>query len=121
MSPVRMMAPRVSWACSLPLRVAYWMWRPGWVAVVVLRWRSLAVAFTAFPLPGSASRLRFPIAPLDGGAQPCCGTLLRMDPEANLASATARYRETEQAHAEARDHAIAAVVAALRAGQRPTD
>jgi hypothetical protein len=44
-----------------------------------------------------------------------------MDPEENLASATARYRETEQAHAEARDNAIAAVVAALRAGQRPTD
>jgi hypothetical protein len=44
-----------------------------------------------------------------------------MDPEANLATATARYRETEQAHAEARDNAIAAVVAALRAGQRPTD
>jgi hypothetical protein len=44
-----------------------------------------------------------------------------MDPKANLADATARYRETEQAHAEARDNAIAAVVAALRAGQRPTD
>jgi hypothetical protein len=44
-----------------------------------------------------------------------------MDPKEALTSATARYRETEQAHNDARDAAIAAVVEALRAGVRPTD
>ncbi len=35
--------------------------------------------------------------------------------------ATSRYRQTETAHEEARDEVIAAVVQALRAGERPTD
>lgn len=44
-----------------------------------------------------------------------------MDPMTNLDQATARYRETEEAHDKARDAAAAAVVEALRAGERPTD
>lgn len=44
-----------------------------------------------------------------------------MEPREALAAATARYRETEQAHYEAREGAVRAVVDALRAGIRPTD
>lgn len=44
-----------------------------------------------------------------------------MDPKEALAAATARYRETEQAHEKAREATTEAVVAALRAGLRPTD
>ncbi|MER7813812.1 hypothetical protein [Streptomyces sp. NPDC096153] len=44
-----------------------------------------------------------------------------MDPLEQLDKATSRYRETEAAHDEARDAAIAAVLDALRAGRRPTD
>lgn len=44
-----------------------------------------------------------------------------MDPMTKLDEATARYRETEDAHDKARDSATAAVVEALRAGERPTD
>lgn len=43
-----------------------------------------------------------------------------MDEMAALELATERYRETEAAHAAARDDTITAVLAALRAGQRPT-
>jgi len=39
----------------------------------------------------------------------------------DLDQATRRYRKTEQAHSIARDAAIQAALAALRAGQRPTD
>ena len=44
-----------------------------------------------------------------------------MDPMTKLDKAAARYRETEAAHDQARDAAAAAVVEALRAGERPTD
>lgn len=44
-----------------------------------------------------------------------------MDPLTALDKATAGYRKTEAAHDESRDAAIAAVVDALRAGERPTD
>lgn len=44
-----------------------------------------------------------------------------MDEEEQLRQATRRYRRTEASHEEARQAAIAAVVAALRAGMRPTD
>lgn len=44
-----------------------------------------------------------------------------MDPMTQLDKEAARYRETEKAHNEARDKAVKAVVAALRAGERPTD
>lgn len=47
--------------------------------------------------------------------------MLRMNPLTRLDEATAHYRETEKAHDEARDAAVAAVVEALRAGERPTD
>lgn len=40
---------------------------------------------------------------------------------AELDDTTRRYRRTEKAHEEAREAAISAVVAALRAGARPTD
>jgi hypothetical protein len=35
--------------------------------------------------------------------------------------ATRRYRQTEQAHEQARDELVAVVVEALKAGERPTD
>lgn len=38
-----------------------------------------------------------------------------------LDAATRRFRRTEQAHAAEREGTVAAVVAALRAGARPTD
>jgi len=38
-----------------------------------------------------------------------------------LDNSTRRYRETEAAHEESRQAVIADVVAALRAGERPTD
>lgn len=38
-----------------------------------------------------------------------------------LEAATARYRETEAAHDESRTRVVAAVLDALRAGERPTD
>lgn len=44
-----------------------------------------------------------------------------MDELEALDEATRRYRRTEAAHDKARDAAVAAVVAALRAGKRPTD
>jgi len=44
-----------------------------------------------------------------------------MNPREALTAATARYRETEAAHDAARQAAVDAVVAALRAGERPTD
>lgn len=44
-----------------------------------------------------------------------------MDELEALDEATRRYRRTEAAHAKSRDAAIAAVVAALHAGKRPTD
>lgn len=40
---------------------------------------------------------------------------------AELDAATKRYRRTEKAHEESRDVAVTAVIAALRAGARPTD
>ncbi len=40
---------------------------------------------------------------------------------ARLDDATAEYERTEQLHADARQAAVSAVVAALRAGARPTD
>lgn len=43
------------------------------------------------------------------------------DPLDVLDEATRHYRQTEEAHKEARDAAITAVVAALKAGKRPTD
>ncbi len=42
-------------------------------------------------------------------------------PLALLDASTARYRQTEQAHEEARQEVVAAALAALRAGERPTD
>lgn len=39
----------------------------------------------------------------------------------NLDASTRRYRKTEAAHEQSRDEVTAAVVAALRAGVRPTD
>jgi len=44
-----------------------------------------------------------------------------MDELEALDQATGRYRETEAAHERAREKTIEAVVAALRAGKRPTD
>jgi hypothetical protein len=44
-----------------------------------------------------------------------------MGPIEDLEAATAAYRETEAAHEESRKKIVAAVLAALRAGQRPTD
>jgi hypothetical protein len=44
-----------------------------------------------------------------------------MDHLAALDDATRRYRETETAHGEAQAATVKAVVAALRAGVRPTD
>lgn len=44
-----------------------------------------------------------------------------MDSMTKLDQATDRYREAKKAHDEARDAAVAAVVEALRAGERPTD
>ncbi|MGW2050795.1 hypothetical protein ACWCPF_37325 [Streptomyces sp. NPDC001858] len=44
-----------------------------------------------------------------------------MDVEQALDQATRKYRETEEAHDEARKAAVAAVVAALKGGMRPTD
>ena len=41
--------------------------------------------------------------------------------EQAVRAATARYRKTEAAHEDARDAAVAAVVAALLAGKRPTE
>jgi hypothetical protein len=43
------------------------------------------------------------------------------DARSKLVAASERYRRTETAHEEARLDAIAAVVAALRAGVSPTD
>ena len=40
---------------------------------------------------------------------------------AELDATTKRYRRTEKAHEESRDASIAAVVAALKAGARPTE
>ncbi|MFJ4343155.1 hypothetical protein [Streptomyces sp. NPDC088915] len=44
-----------------------------------------------------------------------------MDAEQALDHATRQYRKTEEAHEEARQAAITAVVTALRDGMRPTD
>jgi hypothetical protein len=44
-----------------------------------------------------------------------------MDPMTKLDQATTRYRETEEAHKDARMEAVIAVVDALRAGKRPTE
>jgi hypothetical protein len=43
------------------------------------------------------------------------------DPKDDLKAATRRYRRSEQAHEQDRAAAIAAVVAALRAGVPPTE
>lgn len=43
------------------------------------------------------------------------------DPLAALDETTRRYRRTEKAHEQAQKDVTAAVVAALRAGARPTD
>jgi hypothetical protein len=43
------------------------------------------------------------------------------DPLDAITESTRRYRRTEKAHEEARDAVVADVVAALRAGKRPTD
>ena len=43
------------------------------------------------------------------------------NPLAGLDASTRRYRKTEAAHEQSRDEVIAVVVAALRAGVRPTD
>ena len=42
-------------------------------------------------------------------------------PLALLNASTRRYRETEQAHEKAREDVVATALAALRAGERPTD
>ena len=42
-------------------------------------------------------------------------------PLAQLDLSTARYRQTEEAHEQARQDVIAAVIAALEAQERPTD
>jgi hypothetical protein len=44
-----------------------------------------------------------------------------MEPIEELEAATAAYRQTEAAHEESRKRVTAAVLAALRAGERPTD
>lgn len=44
-----------------------------------------------------------------------------MDSMTALDQATSRYRQTEAAHEEARAAAIAAVLEALKVGERPTD
>lgn len=44
-----------------------------------------------------------------------------MDARDDLRKATRRYRRTEATHATAREAVVQAVVAALRAGVRPTD
>ncbi|MFG2043144.1 hypothetical protein [Dactylosporangium sp. NPDC048998] len=44
-----------------------------------------------------------------------------VDARDELAGATKRYRRTETAHEQARQEAIAAVVAALKAGVPPTE
>jgi hypothetical protein len=41
--------------------------------------------------------------------------------EQEIRTATARYQDTEAAHESARTALVAAVVAALKAGERPTD
>jgi hypothetical protein len=43
------------------------------------------------------------------------------DHEKAIREATDRYTGTEQAHEQARDELVAAVVEALQAGERPTD
>ena len=43
------------------------------------------------------------------------------DPLADLDASTRRYRRTETAHEQARQDVIADVIAALRAGKRPTE
>ncbi|WP_431897876.1 hypothetical protein [Nonomuraea sp. bgisy101] len=43
------------------------------------------------------------------------------DPLATLDASTQRYRTTEAAHEQSRQDVIADVLAALRAGARPTD
>lgn len=43
------------------------------------------------------------------------------NPLSALEESTRRYRRTEKAHEQARDDVITAVVAALKAGERPTD
>ena len=43
------------------------------------------------------------------------------DPLTALDTSTSRYRTTEAAHEQARQDVLADVVAALRAGERPTD
>lgn len=47
--------------------------------------------------------------------------MTEQDPITALDHATRRYRETEQAHEEARAAVIAAALDALRAKERPTD
>lgn len=47
--------------------------------------------------------------------------MMEKDPLTALDKSTRRYRETEEAHAQARDAVVDAVVTALRAGHRPTD
>lgn len=44
-----------------------------------------------------------------------------MDALDALVESTRRYRETERAHEQARGELIRCIVAALRAGKRPTD
>ncbi|MGA6223484.1 hypothetical protein ACPESV_24500 [Streptomyces umbrinus] len=44
-----------------------------------------------------------------------------MDPLTKLDKATAQYRETEEAHKDARTEAVIAVVDALRSGETPTE
>jgi hypothetical protein len=44
-----------------------------------------------------------------------------MEPIEELEAATAAYRQTEAAHEESRKRVTGAVLAALRAGERPTD
>lgn len=41
--------------------------------------------------------------------------------EQAVRDATRRYRDTEQAHEQARDAVVSAVVDALKGGERPTD
>lgn len=43
------------------------------------------------------------------------------DPLDALNDSTRRYRETEKAHEDARGDVVSDVIAALRAGKRPTD
>jgi hypothetical protein len=47
--------------------------------------------------------------------------MFHMDSMEGLDRATARYRKTEAAHNDARAATVEAVIAALKAGERPTD